>query len=69
MATSDGLEQVIIRGQGCRLLSARELKEDMEEMSRQLREGYLSNQETGKNYLVDGISEAARKELEKAKES
>ncbi|HIX67593.1 MAG TPA: TetM/TetW/TetO/TetS family tetracycline resistance ribosomal protection protein [Candidatus Anaerostipes excrementavium] len=69
VATSDGLEQVIIRGQGCRLLSARELKEDMEEMSRQLREGYLSNQETGKNYLVDGISEAARKELEKAKES
>lgn len=69
VATSDGLEQVIIRGQGCRLLSARELREDMEEMSRQLREGYLSNQETGKNYLVDGISETARKELERAKES
>ena len=69
VATSDGLEQVIIRGQGCRLLSARELREDMEEMSRQLREGYLSNQETGKNYLVDSISETARKELERAKES
>ena len=26
VATSDGLEQIIIRGQGCRLLSARELK-------------------------------------------
>ena len=29
VATSDGLEQIIIRGQGCRLLSARELKRDV----------------------------------------
>lgn len=30
VATSDGLEQIIIRGQGCRLLSARELKDEIE---------------------------------------
>ena len=30
VATSDGLEQVIIRGQGSKLLSARELKEQMD---------------------------------------
>ena len=29
VATSDGLEQVIIRGQGCALLSARELEEEI----------------------------------------
>ena len=29
VATSDGLEQIIIRGQGCRLLSARDLKEEI----------------------------------------
>ena len=30
VATSDGLEQLIIRGQGCMLLSAEDLKEDVE---------------------------------------
>ena len=30
VATSDGLEQVIIRGEGCRLLSARDLHAEME---------------------------------------
>lgn len=41
VATSDGLEQVIIRGQGCMLLSARELKEEVDRTRRLLREEYL----------------------------
>ena len=65
VATSDGLEQIIIRGQGCRLLSARELREDMERESQQLREDYLSRQETQKNYLMDGISQEKRETIEK----
>lgn len=36
VATSDGLEQIIIRGQGCRLLSARELKDEIERMKKTL---------------------------------
>lgn len=36
VATSDGLEQIIIRGQGCRLLSARELKDEVERTKKTL---------------------------------
>lgn len=56
VATSDGLEQIIIRGQGCRLLSARELKRDYEEAKAQIRTDYLNNQKTEKTYVMDGIS-------------
>lgn len=36
VATSDGLEQIIIRGQGCRLLSARELNDEIERTKKTL---------------------------------
>ncbi len=36
VATSDGLEQIIIIGEGCRLMSSRELKEDIERLSREI---------------------------------
>lgn len=36
VATSDGLEQIIIRGQGCRLLSVRELKDEIERTKKTL---------------------------------
>ncbi len=35
VATSDGLEQIIILGEGCRRISSRELKEEIEQVSRQ----------------------------------
>ena len=38
VATSDGTEQVIIRGQGCFLMSARELKEEVERVSNLIRQ-------------------------------
>lgn len=44
VATSDGLEQIIIRGAGCRLLSARDLKEEISRTEDQMRE-YMSAQE------------------------
>lgn len=56
VATSDGLEQIIIRGQGCRLLSARELKRDYEEAKAQIRTEYLEQQKHEKSYVTDGIS-------------
>ena len=56
VATSDGLEQIIIRGQGCRLLSARELKRDYEEAKAQIRTEYLDKQKHEKSYVMDGIS-------------
>ena len=56
VATSDGLEQIITRGQGCRLLSARELKRDYEEAKAQIRTEYLENQKNEKTYMMAGIS-------------
>ncbi|MCH5275772.1 MAG: TetM/TetW/TetO/TetS family tetracycline resistance ribosomal protection protein [Lachnospiraceae bacterium] len=40
VATSDGLEQIIIRGEGCNLLSARDLLAEVERVKNQLREEY-----------------------------
>ncbi len=56
VATSDGLEQIIIRGQGCKLLSARDLQEDIRFMENRLREEYLEKQKSEKRYLLDDIS-------------
>ena len=38
VATSDGLVQLITRGQNCMIMSARELKEDVERVNREIRE-------------------------------
>lgn len=58
VATSDGLEQLIIRGQGCRLLSARELRDEIEAMKEELRREYLEKfPEKSKNYLFDHAEE------------
>lgn len=65
VATSDGLEQVIIMGQGCRLLSARELRSEVERMRATIREEIESRKESGKNYLFDHMSEEMAEEMEK----
>lgn len=59
VATSDGLEQVIIRSQGCLLLSARELREELERVNNEIRQEHLNqNQRTGAgNYLLDYLPE------------
>ena len=46
VATSDGLEQLIIWGAGARRLSARGLREEIEQTQREMRERYLCNQAT-----------------------
>ena len=57
VATSDGLEQIIIRGQGCKLLSARELREEIERTEKVIQEDYLSKQTKGKNLLGESMPE------------
>ncbi len=64
VATSDGLEQIIIRGQGCRLLSARELKTEIDYYSQNLRTDYLDRMSGGKRYLLDGLEEKVREGME-----
>lgn len=42
VVTSDGLEQIIIRGEGCRLISSRELKEEVMRLRREAMQAYHS---------------------------
>ncbi len=60
VATSDGLEQIIIMGQGCSLLSSRELKLEVERLNRHIREEYLEKQEKNHNYLLDSAADMVR---------
>ncbi|WP_251392262.1 translation factor GTPase family protein [Mediterraneibacter agrestimuris] len=64
VATSDGTEQVIIRGQGCRLLSAKELKTEVELAVKELREGYLGKAGSTKNYLFNYLDEETAEQME-----
>lgn len=67
VATSDGTEQVIIRGQGCYLLSAKELKTEIELANQELREGFLSRPKTERNYLFDYLDEETAERMEKVR--
>lgn len=64
VATSDGLEQIIIRGAGCHLLSARELKEEIESANKKLMEAYQEKQIVERNYLVDALSKETKQQLQ-----
>ena len=57
VATSDQLEQVIILGQGGQRMSARELLEDVIEVSYQIRETARQKSSSEKNYLFDHLDE------------
>lgn len=64
VATSDGLEQVIIRGQGCKLLSARELLEEIQLARAQVMEEAEKKTESGRNYLFDHMEKDMAKQME-----
>ena len=68
VATSDGLEQIIIRGAGSRLLSARDLRDEIRESGSRIRNEYLEPPKGAKNYLLDNISDEVRAQLEKIKQ-
>lgn len=64
VATSDGLEQLIIYGQGCHLMSARDLKEEVAWANEQIREEKGKLEKSGKNYLFHGADEELAAYLE-----
>lgn len=64
VATSDGLEQIIIRGKGCKLLSARELKENMESTHKAAMEMYEATQVREPNYLEHMLSEEIKNHIQ-----
>lgn len=55
VATSDGLEQIIIRGQGCFLLSAKDLREEIQNKKKEFQENYMGKEEHKKVYLKEII--------------
>ena len=66
VATSDGVEQVIILGQGCRLISARELKEELDRVNGMLREEYLEQPGLKRNRLYDILPEEVIRQMKEA---
>ena len=63
VATSDGLEQIIIRGAGCALVSARELQAEILQAKERIRMDYEEGQAGGRNFLLDGMPEETKEEL------
>ncbi len=64
VATSDALEQVIIRGKGAHLLSAVDLKEEIEMTNKMIMEEYEETKSLGKNYLIDALPKEIKQKLE-----
>lgn len=57
VATSDALEQMIILGQGAHRISAKELREEIIIMNRELHEEHLEQTKKTSSYLFEGLSE------------
>lgn len=60
VATSDGMEQIIIRGQGCALISARELLEEIRRVQKEAQQEFKEQQGQNKSYLKEVMPEDVR---------
>ena len=65
VATSDGLEQVIIRGQGCALLSAKDLQEEIIRSKAEFTEQHLKQGMKDRQLLGEYITEEIRQSISK----
>lgn len=63
VATSDGLEQIIIRSQGCLILSAGDFLLEVKQVCEKMREEYLDRQPTGRSYMLDSLSDEEVKQV------
>lgn len=57
VATSDGMEQVIILGQGARRISAKGLQAEIEEARKEMRTEHLQTAPSMKRYLLEDVPE------------
>jgi predicted RNA-binding protein with PIN domain len=64
VATSDGLQQIIVRGSGCSLLSARELKAEIYRAYERIKQEYQKVWEKGPNYLMNALSPEEKQQVE-----
>lgn len=63
VATSDGLEQIIIRGQGCSLISARELQAEIRNAGEILYEQFSETQPKSRNNLFEAALKQQAKQF------
>ncbi|HEY9059636.1 MAG TPA: translation factor GTPase family protein [Pseudobacteroides sp.] len=64
VATSDGLQQMIVRGEGCSLLSARELQAEIVGANNKMMTEYREMIGIDRNYLVDALPQEVKKKME-----
>lgn len=64
VATSDGLQQIIIRGAGCAILSARELKEELDKANQRIMEVYLKKLKSEPNHIKDSLSVETKQQMD-----
>ncbi len=69
VATSDGLEQIIITGEGCRLISSRELQEEIRQSSSQILEDFQRTNQKEKNAFSQALSAQALQEINTFREN
>lgn len=65
VATSDGLEQIIIRGEGCALLSSRELREEIASRSEGFRQAHMEQTKRLGNTMEEKLKTIRQKEAER----
>jgi len=65
VATSDGLQQIIIRGSGCSLLSARELKAEVDRANERIKQEYQEIQGKDRNHLINTLSPETKQQMGK----
>ncbi|MDF2844070.1 MAG: small GTP-binding protein domain protein [Herbinix sp.] len=63
VATSDGLQQIIIRGTGSYIMSAKDLKIDIENAKERIKQQYEAMKGTNRNYLLDSLSAQEKEKL------
>ncbi|MDE6203597.1 MAG: NYN domain-containing protein, partial [Lachnospiraceae bacterium] len=63
VATSDGLEQIIIVGAGCKLISSRELKEEIEQTAKKVMEEYRNGHPKERASLGQALSGQAAEKI------
>lgn len=64
VATSDGLQQIIVRGEGCLLLSARELKAEVESTNLRVKQEHQEMHGLSRNYLGDALPPESKQQME-----
>lgn len=69
VATSDGLEQIIILGKGAARMSARELKLEIEKTSKLIQQDLERQYHTSRNSIIDNLPKDMAELLEQLRQS